>query len=358
MSPTSTEPRSRKPVDDDRPEFGDEVADFDAVVERLAWMVEADEHGERFDKVLARRAVAFSRSHLQALIALGHASIDDRVVVRPARTLECGQRVCVELVPTAKSRSFRAEPMPLSIVHEDDDLLVIAKPAGLVVHPAAGHWSGTLMNGVLAHHAGAFDLPRAGLVHRLDKDTSGLMVVAKNLPAMTALVRALAARELRREYLALVHGRPIEPSFTVDAPMLRDPVSRVRMVVRADGKSARTDFECVATLDRVSDDSLRAAAVGGARTATTAVSALRCRLHTGRTHQIRVHLASRGMPLVADPLYGGAPALGMTRQALHAARLAFVHPSRGVALDFAAPAPADFQAAWRVVAPGYNPDQI
>jgi 23S rRNA pseudouridine1911/1915/1917 synthase len=240
----------------------------------------------------------------------------------------------VELVPTAQSQAFHAEAMALSIVHEDDDVLVLDKPPGLVVHPAPGHWSGTLMNGLLAHHAGAFDLPRAGIVHRLDKDTSGLMVVAKNLVAMTALVRAMAAREVAREYLAIAHGTPAATAFTIDAPIGRDPVSRVRMALRTDGKAARTDVECLAS-------------AGG-------FSALRCRLHTGRTHQIRVHLASRGMPLVCDSLYGGAPALGMSRQALHAARLAFVHPRGAQPLDFTAQAPRDFDEAWRRVVRGYN----
>ena len=203
---------------------------------------------------------------------------------------------------------------------------------GLVVHPAPGNWSGTLLNGLLAHHPGAAALPRAGIVHRLDKDTSGLMVVAKTLPAMTALVRAIAAREVRREYLALVHGVPREARFSVEAPIGRDPVSRVRMAVVPGGKPARTDFERLA--------------------AGEGVAALQCRLHTGRTHQIRVHLASRGHPLVADALYGGREALGLRRQALHARRLGFVHPGSGAALQFEAPPPADLATAWSELAVG------
>jgi 23S rRNA pseudouridine1911/1915/1917 synthase len=234
--------------------------------------------------------------------------------------------VRVELVPTAQSQAFRAEPIALAIVHEDEHLLVVDKPAGLVVHPAAGNWSGTLLNGLLAHHAGAAMLPRAGIVHRLDKDTTGLMVVAKTLPAMTGLVRAIAARDVRRIYLALAVGEVRWAQATIDAPIGRDPVSRVRMAVLAGGKPARTDVERLAVGD--------------------GVSALRCRLHTGRTHQIRVHLAHEGYPLVADALYGGRPLRGMARQALHAAELAFAHPIDGRLLEFGSPLPADLAAAW------------
>jgi 23S rRNA pseudouridine1911/1915/1917 synthase len=302
--------------------------------ERRSAVVGDAGHAQRLDKALVAMAPEFSRSHLQGLIEQGRVQVDGRVATTASRKLVLGQRVDIDLVPPAESRAFRPEPMPLAIVHEDAHLLVVDKPAGLVVHPAAGNWSGTLLNGLLAHNPEAATLPRAGIVHRLDKDTSGLMVVGKTLAAVTALVRAIAAREVRRQYLALAHGAvPAEP-FSVDAPIGRDPVSRVRMAVVAGGKPARTDVERLAV----------AADAGG-----HAVSAVRCTLHTGRTHQIRVHLASRGHPLVADATYGGKPLLGLRRQALHAQRLGFVHPMSGETLAFEASLPPDLLAAWQQI---------
>ncbi len=286
-------------------------------------------HGQRLDKLLVDMAPEFSRNHLQGLIEGGHVRLDDAVATSASRKLRAGQAVELELVPTQESRAFRPEPLELQIVHEDADLMVLAKAAGMVVHPAAGNWSGTLLNALLAHHRAAATLPRAGIVHRLDKDTSGLMVVGKTLQAVTALSRAIAAREVKREYLALVHGVVAPGAQRIEAPIGRDPKSRVRMAVVASGREARTDVERLATDGRC--------------------SAVRCRLHTGRTHQIRVHLASRGHPLVADALYGGEPLFGLTRQALHATRLGFVHPISGRALVFDQPLPLDLAAAWDVV---------
>lgn len=301
----------------------------EAVVEWREGVVDATLHGERLDKMLVTMAPEFSRSHLQGLIGRGHVLVDGQVATVAARKLRAGQRIRVELVPTAQSQAFRAEPIALAIVHEDEHLLVVDKPAGLVVHPAAGNWSGTLLNGLLAHHAEAARLPRAGIVHRLDKDTTGLMVVAKTLPAMTALVRSIAAREVRRHYLALAQGEAPWSHLCIEAPIGRDPVSRVRMAVVVGGKPARTDVERIAV--------------------HAGISALRCKLHTGRTHQIRVHLAHQGLPLVADAVYGGRPALGMKRQALHAAELAFSHPADGRPMAFSAPLPADLAQAWREI---------
>ncbi len=306
-----------------------ELAPLDA--DQRCGVVTAAAHGERLDKWLVSLAGEFSRSHLQTLIEGGQVRVDGEPATSRARRVGAGQQIVVTLLPTPESRAFRPEAMALAVVYEDAQLLVIDKPAGLVVHPAPGNWSGTLLNGLLAHHAGAAALPRAGIVHRLDKDTSGLMVVAKTLPAMTALVRAIAAREVRREYLALAHGVLRVAALTIDAPIGRDPVSRVKMAVVPGGKPARTDVALLGAAD--------------------AVSALRCTLHTGRTHQIRVHLASRGHALLADPVYGGRVALGLTRQALHAHRLGFAHPLDGAALAFVAPLPPDLLSAWRQVAP-------
>jgi 23S rRNA pseudouridine1911/1915/1917 synthase len=309
----------------------DAEVDDDAVEVRER-PVDAALHGLRLDKALVALAPEFSRSHLQGLIERGHVTLDGQQQGSASRAVRAGQQLRIALVPTAESRAFRPEPMALAVLFEDASLLVIDKPAGLVVHPAAGHWSGTLLNGLLAHHAAAASLPRAGIVHRLDKDTSGLMVVAKTLLAQTALVRAIAAREVQREYIALAHGDVGAAPFAIEAPVGREARSRVRMAVTASGKPARTDVQ-------------RLALAGG-------VSALRCTLHSGRTHQIRVHLATRGHPLLADALYGGASALGLQRQALHAARLGFVHPLDGRELRFQSAPPADLAAAWNAVVGG------
>jgi 23S rRNA pseudouridine1911/1915/1917 synthase len=298
----------------------------DDAVEVREFQLTAPWHGQRVDKALVSMAEEFSRNHLQGLIEGGHVTLDGVTVSSASRKVRAGQRLRVALVPTAESRAFRAEPVPINVVFEDGSLMVVNKPAGLVVHPAAGNWSGTLLNGLLAHHAAAATLPRAGIVHRLDKDTSGLMVVGKTLPAVTALVRAIAARDVHRQYLAIAHGEMPVARWTVDASLGRDPQSRVKMAVLSSGKPARTDVERVAV-------GLRCTAV-------------RCTLHTGRTHQIRVHMAHQGHPLVADAVYGGKPLLGMARQALHATRLSFAHPESGELLSFEAPPPADFAAAW------------
>ena len=300
--------------------------------ERREHVVTMGQHAQRLDKLLTLVAPEFSRNHLQSLVEGGHVQVDGRVQRSSSSKVKAGQRVQLELVRPAHELAFTPQAMDLDVVYEDEHVLVLHKPAGLVVHPAAGNWSGTLLNGLLARDPAAARLPRAGIVHRLDKDTSGLMVVGRSLEAVTALVRDIAARVVSRQYLAIVQGVPVDPQQTIDAPIGRDPKVRVRMAVVPSGKPARTDVETLAGSD--------------------GLAAVRCTLHTGRTHQIRVHLAHRGHALVADAVYGGRPALGLQRQALHAVRLAFTHPVTGEALDFTAEPPADFAQAWAQVAPG------
>ncbi len=319
---------------DDDPESEHEPEDDAAgAAEVRTSPVAPGQHGQRIDKALVSLAPEFSRNHLQGLLESGHVLLDGKTATSSSKRVQAGQQLRVELVPTEESRAFAPQALALSVLFEDDHLLVLDKPAGLVVHPAPGNWSGTLLNGLLAHHALAATLPRAGIVHRLDKDTSGVMMVGKSLQAVTALSRAVAAREVKRRYLALAHGEPDQDSFSVERPVGRDPRVRVRMAVvsvGAGGRAARTDVQCLAR--------------GGG------YAALSCTLHTGRTHQIRVHLMSVGHPLLADPLYGGRPALGLQRQALHATELGLAHPVSGQLLNFLAPAPADFAAAWLQVA--------
>lgn len=292
-------------------------------------------HDQRLDKVLAALVPEFSRSYLQQLIADGAVRRPAGGGLKPAARVAAGEPIEVELRPTQQAMAFVAQPMALDIAHEDEHLLVVRKPAGLVVHPAAGHWSGTLLNGLLAHHAGAARLPRAGIVHRLDKDTSGLMLVGKTRQAVDELVRVIAAREVRRQYVALAHG-PWRGAgeLEVDRPIGRDPRHRLRMAVVAGGKPARTT---VRRLDGNGEATLVA-----------------CRLHTGRTHQIRVHLSVLGHPLVADTLYGGRPAWGLARQALHAVRLDLRHPVTGQPLSFEWDPPPDLSEAIAAAGLRYN----
>ena len=282
----------------------------------------------RLDQALAELLPAYSRNRLQQWLKAGQLRVDGQIR-RPRDPVAGGEIVSGEWVLEVETAAV-AQDIPLTIRHEDADLLVIDKPAGLVAHPAAGNRDGTLVNALLHHAPELAALPRAGLVHRLDKDTSGVMVVGKTLEAVTALVRDIAAREVRRQYLALAWGE-VMPGC-IDAPVGRDPAQRTRMAVVGSGKPARTDVETVAQRD--------------------GISALHCRLHTGRTHQIRVHLAWQQHPLVADALYGGRPALGLQRQALHATRLAFAHPVTRAAIDVTCPPPADFSHAWQHVIAG------
>ena len=317
----------------------DEAAEGEAASELRQLAVDEARHGRRLDQALAELVPEFSRNYLQQLVDAGAVALNGRRVARPAHRVKAGDTIEVELRPTPQSLAFRAEPMPLAVVHEDEHLLVIDKPPGLVVHPAPGNWSGTLLNGLLARDGRASLLPRAGIVHRLDKDTSGLMVVARTRTAMDALVRAIAARDVSRQYVALAHGRWTgEPARTVDAPIGRDPRQRLRMAVvgpHDPGKPAMTRFELL--------DSAEQACL------------VRASLHTGRTHQIRVHMAHLGHPLVGDALYGGRPLGGLGRQALHAWRLALRHPVSGEPLDFRSPLPADIVHGLSFWGLRYNP---
>jgi 23S rRNA pseudouridine1911/1915/1917 synthase len=290
--------------------------------------------GDRLDKVLAKVFPEFSRSRLQSWIEAQRVRVDGQPAkIRQPVPLGASIELVPDLLP--EQLAFTPEPVPLDIVYEDDTLVVINKPAGLVVHPAAGNWSGTVLNGLLHRYGdAAAGLPRAGIVHRLDKETSGLMVVARTLEAQTDLVRQLQARTVKRRYLALVWGN-MPDEGTIDAPIGRDPRERTRMAVvtGASGKPARTHFRRI-------DSTVWE---------RQPVSAIHCDLETGRTHQIRVHCAHIGHPLLGDPVYGRARGKrsvaplpgGFARQALHAWRLALVHPQTGRTMQWRADVPGD-----------------
>lgn len=275
--------------------------------------------GQRLDVALQKMLPEHSRSRLQAWIKEGLVTLDNQPSTSKTKVWG-GERVVVEVQAKPEQYAFKAQDIPLNIVFEDDHILVINKPAGMVVHPAAGNWEGTLLNALLFHAPQLHDVPRAGIVHRLDKDTSGLLVVAKTLNAQTHLVRQLQARTVKREYRAIVWGQ-LWRNGTVDQPIGRDPRSRTKMAINRMGKPAVTRYEI---LERFSVQTY-----------------LRCNLETGRTHQIRVHMQFLKAPLVGDPIYGYrgiVPIRAMTqtlrdavskfnRQALHAIKLGLIHPA-------------------------------
>jgi len=289
-------------------------------------VADAGAAGVRLDRWLVSALPELSRARVQALIEDGHVRVAG-AVRKAAHKLRGGEDVELE-IPPSPPEELRPEPIALTIVYEDADVLVVDKPAGMVVHPGAGVSSGTLAAAVLAHApeiAGVGGPRRPGVVHRLDKGTSGLLVIAKTPAAYHALVAQLAAREVTREYLAIVHGRLAASEGRIDAPIGRDPHHRQRMAVRRDGSGRRA-----VTRFRV-------------RERFNAFTYVECRLETGRTHQIRVHLASRGHPIVGDETYGGGqprPPVALAGVALHAARLVFVHPVTQMPMEFTSPLPA------------------
>ena len=296
----------------------------DAFAAPLSAMVPRVLAGIRIDQALAKMFPQYSRNRLQAWLKTGCVLVDGFHAEGSSRTIG-GERIELAPPPARDVAMPEAQRMPLAIVFEDADLIVIDKPAGLVVHPGAGNPDRTLMNALLAHEPALRQVPRAGIVHRLDKDTSGLLVVSRNLTAQARLAEQLASRSVRRSYLALVHGDP-PARGTIDAPVGRDARVRTRMAVTRRGKEARTIFR---VLERFGDAAL-----------------LECRLETGRTHQIRVHLQHIRHPIVGDPVYrrGARHAVPFARQALHAAELELIHPRSGRRMRWSAPLPADMAA--------------
>ena len=295
--------------------------------------------GRRLDAVLAELFPEYSRSRLSAWIKSGDVQVDG-APARPRDPVRGGETVMLAVVEDVQTHAA-AEDIPLNVLYEDAHLFVLDKPAGLVVHPGAGNPAGTLVNALLHRDPGLAVLPRAGIVHRLDKDTSGVMVVARTLQAHTALVEQLAARQVHRQYLAVVVGALVSGG-TADAPIDRHPRDRLRMAVREDGREAVTHYRL--------------------RERFRAHTALECRLETGRTHQIRVHMQHLRHPIVGDPLYGGPLKLprgatealvaclrGFHRQALHAEVLEFAHPVTGQPVKAAAPVPEDMAGLLRLL---------
>lgn len=295
--------------------------------------------GRRFDVVLAELFPEFSRSRLAEWIKSGDARLDGQAV-KPRDPVRGGEIASLNAVLETQTHAL-PEDIPLKVLYEDADVFVLDKPAGLVVHPGAGNPTGTLVNALLHRDPALSALPRAGIVHRLDKDTSGVMVVARTLPAHTALVAQLAARDVHRQYLAIVVGALVSGG-TANAAIDRHPRDRLKMTVREDGREAVTHYRL--------------------RERFRAHTALECRLETGRTHQIRVHMAHLRHPILGDPLYGGplklpkgateeltAALRAFKRQALHAETLAFEHPVSGEQVEVSAPAPADMQELMKLL---------
>ncbi len=311
---------------------------------RREYVIDAKAEGQRLDVFLARKEeLGLSRSHTQKLIRQGRVTVNGEVG-KPSCRLVTGDQVVVE-VPQPVSPQVKPQEIPLDIIYEDDDLLVVNKPRGMVVHPAPGHADGTLVNALLAHCddlSGINDVRRPGIVHRLDRDTTGLLVVAKNDRSHLDLARQIKERRVEREYLALVHGSVPVASGLVEAPVGRHPVHRKKMAVTWSGKPAVTKFWVLERFDGV-------------------YSLVRARLGTGRTHQIRVHMAYIGHPVVGDPVYGPKghrrEPFSLKGQALHAQRISFCHPATGERLEFEAPLPEDMKEAIAALRAGKEREQ-
>jgi 23S rRNA pseudouridine1911/1915/1917 synthase len=295
----------------------------------LELVIPHDCAGMRLDQALARLLPDWSRSRLQAWILENRIHVEGGKAI-PRQKLWGGEKIRVAPFHPPIETAYAAEAISLDIVYEDDVLMVINKPAGLVVHPGSGNWQGTMLNALLHHAAQLSAVPRAGIVHRLDKDTSGLLVVAKTLEAQTSLVRQLQKHTVKRDYLALVLGDILVDGW-IDAPVGRHPVHRTKMAVTGSGKEARTHYRVLEKFD--------------------GCTLLQCSLETGRTHQIRVHMHSIGHPLAGDPVYGGKPKkitqdagrliASFPRQALHAQRLELSHPQHGEKVTWEATLPED-----------------
>lgn len=308
-----------------------ELDDYSDFAEERVLSVPQSLAGERLDAALASLMPDYSRSRLASWIKEGLVTVDGASAT-PKQKLWGGETLRVQAQPTPEETAFQPEDIALDVVHEDAAILVINKPAGLVVHPGSGNWTGTLLNGLLFAYPELKTIPRAGIVHRLDKDTSGLMVVARTLTAQNNLVQQLQARTVKRHYLAIVQGK-LGGEGTVDAPIGRHPRERIKMAVVHTGKPAITHWRA---LEQFSTHTL-----------------VECRLETGRTHQIRVHMAHIGHPLAADPVYGGKPRLtspeinlaleDFNRQALHARKLSLIHPQTGAEASWKAPIPQDME---------------
>lgn len=293
--------------------------------------IPADYAGLRLDQALAKLLPHWSRSRLQSWIVENQVTVDSRIATVKQKVWG-NEHVRISPQDTVAESVYTAENIQLDIIHEDESLIVVNKPASLVTHPGNGNWQGTLLNALLHHAPQLENVPRAGIVHRLDKDTSGLLVVAKTIEAQTNLVRQLQQRTVKRDYLALVLGE-VEQSGSVDAPIGRHPIHRTKMAVTTNGKSARTHYRVIEILE--------------------GCTLLQCSLETGRTHQIRVHMSAIRHPLAGDPVYSGKPRntrqvvgellINFPRQALHAQKLALTHPHTKQILTWEASVPDDME---------------